>query len=1038
MRTFHALAVLLLVISITNAYPQGALLPVPPDKPAIGMRNPAISPDGSTICFSYLGDLWTVPSTGGVATRLTIFPALNSYPRWSPDGKWIAFASDRDGGYQIYIIPAEGGEVRQITYDTVGNFPNAWSPDGTKILFTSMRDTRFSQQYEIDVRTGVVKTLTHDDMFTRYGVYSPDGKTIAYDRCGLIAYWWRPLYKGSANFDIYTKNLETGDIHRVTDYIGNDMWPMYGATGKHIYYVTDQLTPGVDNLVKIPSDGGKPELVTDWKSDVIRYPDISRNGKVIVYERKGHIYTVSTSGGPSKLVPIIIRTDDRVNNIVHLNLTNNATEAEISPDGKTLALVIRGDIWTIPADKGGDATRLTSNGAKNFDISWSPDSSKLVFVSNQKVYYNIYTIDVKTKEVKTIAEDDTDKNNPMFSPDGKYISYLRSGKQGGLYVIKSDGTGTPLRVAKSDGNNLFDIGITDYSWSPDSKWLAFARRDPTNTWDTWIVPAAGGQEVNVTQYPQENLSPEWTSDGKYLVFFSNRDGQDDVYEVPLQRQKDDDDSSSDKSKKPEEKKPVTVTIDFQGIENRAKRITTQGTQGFQLTPDGKTVVFVSGSNYWSVPVTGGSVTKITSDNQAVGLPRFAQDSDKFWALGPNGTVRLITRSNGSIQNIAFDASMEKDLRQERLEEFNDFWRLLKVGYYDPTMHGTDWDAARKEYEPFLASVGTPEEFAIVLSEMVGTLNSSHSEISPAPGPSFPQTADLGLTFDENYPGPGLKVTDYMPKGPDDDLGPKVKPGEYVMQIDGHDVSWNESMYNYLLGKAGKDVTLLVNSKPDTTGARTVKLKAINFSKWMDLEYERIVHQNRELVNKLSDNRLAYINIRAMDQPSLKKMERELWDKYRNKEGLILDIRDNGGGSTHDDILAQLSRKEYAYTEPRDAPPSSQPYKQWSKPIVLLIDQNSASDAEIFPAGFRALKLGKIIGMPTPGYVIGTYDDKLQDGTGFRIPMWGWYLLNGEDLENRGVKPDIEVDITPKDIAEHKDSQLEAAVNYLLKELPKTK
>jgi tricorn protease len=1017
-----AVCFLLLSLSVTAAFSQGNLLPLPTDQPAFGLRYPSLSPDGSKICFSYIGDLWTVPSTGGVATRLTINPALDGYPRWSPDGKWIAFVSSREGSYDIFLIPSDGGEARRLTQNSMGSFLNDWSPDGSKIIFTSARDTSVLQQYEIDVKTLIVKTLTHDSMFTRYGVYSPDGKSIAYDRSGVTAVWWRPRYHGSANFDIYTESLVTGKIQRITTYDGNDIWPMYSADGKSIYYVSDQLTPGSPNLVYIKIGESKPHILTHQQGDAIRYPCMSRNGKLIVYELGGNLYTVSSAGGASFKVPVIVRSDDQQNNIVHLDLNNGATEAEVSPDGKSLAIDVRGDIWTVPSEKGGEATRLTTNPANDFDFMWSPDSTHLAFVSDRKGNFGIYTIDAKTKEEKVISEDQNDENMPHWSPDGKSIAFLRSGPQAGLYVAAADGKTQPHQVAPSDGNNLFNVGITDYSWSPDSKWLAFSRRDPTNTWDVWVVPAAGGEEHNVTWYPGENVQPEWSSDGKYLVFLSSRDGQDDVYALPLKKEKADD--KTDKTEKAQAaKQPVTVSIDFEDIENRAKRLTTQGVNSFELTPDGTTVVYIAALDYWSVPIAGGTSARITSSKEGTGDPRFSTDSAKFWALGNGGTLKMVTRAGGAVTQIPFDASMFKDLREERKETFNEFWRLIKVGFYDPTMHGVDWNAMRKRYEPMLPSIATPEEFANLLSEMIGELNGSHSEVGPAPGPVFPQTAELGLSFDETYAGPGLKVTGYMPNGPDDDLGPKIKAGEYVMQINGTDVSWNEMMYRTLLDQAGKTVHLLVNSKPDVKGARTVDIKAITRAQWSDLDYERKVKKARAEVEKLSNGKLAYIHIRAMDQPSLKKMERELWGKALEKDGLVLDIRENGGGNTHDEILSQLSRAAYAITKPRDGAPSTQPYQHWGKPIVLLIDQNSASDAEVFPDGFRQLKLGKIVGMHTPGYVIGTYDGKLQDGTSFRVPMWGWYTLSGKDLENRGVRPDVEVDPTPEDIAQHRDFQL---------------
>lgn len=1046
---FH---VCLLSLYIPHALSQGSLLPLPEDKPARNLSFPALSPDAKTLCFTYLGDLWTVPTSGGMATRLTVHEALDGYARWSPDGKWIAFASDRfnragtsgaeQTNYDIFIIPSTGGTARQITYNTSNDFPTDWSPDGSKILFTSIRGTDRFQQYSIDVKTGVVKTLTKDDMFLRYGVYSPDGTTIAYNRAGGTAPWWRPRFHGSANFDIYTKNLKTGKITRVTDYDGADLFPQYSRDGKTIYYASDRLTPGTPNVLASPAVGGKPSLVTKHKGDAVRWITVSRDGTQIAYMYAGDLYTVATTpNAEPKKLNIYAPSDDKQNNSIRLNLTNGATEVEVSPDGKTLALVVRGELWTIPADRGGDATRLTENPANDYDIVWSPDSKKLAFVSDRRGQFDIFTLDVATKEVKPISTDPNDESNPHFSPDGKFIAFLRSGAQGGIYIAAADGTGTPRRVAASKGNNLFGNGIESFSWSPDGQWIAFSRNDALGTNDIYVVPTTGpgGTETNVTYYPGDNLQPQWTKDGKYITFLSTRerDGGADLYALPLQKEKADPDPAS--ATPTAGITPGTVKFDFDDIENRAKRLTTQGSGGYQITPDGKNIIFQSAvggpPDFFVVPVSGGQVRRLTTTGEATSAPRFGSDSSKFYALGAGGTVKVIALG-GPAQTIAWSARMEFDRRAEIAQAFNEFWRRMNVAFYDPNLHGTDWVEVRKRYEPLLPYIGTKEEFANFLSMMVGELNASHSEIGPAPGQPGATTADLGMTFDEDYAGPGLKVTEYMPKGPNDDLGPKVKVGEYILAIDGQDVSWNESMYKTLLDKAGKTVELTVNATPTKEGARVVKIKPITPAQWNELHYENDVRESRAQVEKLSGGRLGYIHIQAMNVPSLRKMERELWGKVREKDGLVLDLRGNGGGNTHDQILGQLSRMAYGYDQPRDGMRATQPVRHFDKPIILLINQNSASDAEIFPYGFRQLKLGKIVGMPTPGYIIGTYPGTLQDGTSYRIPMVGWFTLDGKDMENNGVKPDIIVEMTPDDIAARRDRQLEVAVETLLKDLPR--
>ena len=1010
------------------------LLMLPEDRPVRGMNWPALSPDGKTLCFVYLGDLWTVPAAGGVAIPLTEHEALDAYPHWSPDGKFIAFTSTRTGNSDIFLVPAQGGAARQVTYNATADWVTDWSPDGTKLLFYSVRDTHSFALFSIDLRTRAIKKLSNDEEALRYAAWSPDSKTIAYSRSGQP--WWRAWYRGSVASSTVIEDLSTGKVRTLVKTNTQQLWPIYAPDGKSLYITMIYGSNNTPNLYRVPFDGGTPVAVTKYASDAVRYPSIARNGSRLCYLYNGDLFTARPDGSEAKKISIICRSDDKINN-QERRVVSGASEVELAPDGRQLALVIQGNIWLVPTS-GGDAKQLTNDPSTNDDMIWSPDGTKLAFISDRGNQPDLYTIDVKTKALTRLTSDRDAKSNTQWSPDGKWISFAKAGSQAGVYVVASTG-GAPARLlAAGNGNNNFGQGITSHSWSPDSRWVAFARMDRYTTTDVWVVPAIGGTAINVTRYPNVNGVPKFTKDGHHLLFVSDRTGGG-LFRIPLEKEDEAPVDDSAPKKKPEDRSK-NVKIDFEDIQDRAKLVMGGGLVDYTPQPDGQRVVVSTGGGFISVGIKGGPATPLTASPELGGGIEFVPDGSRFYYMGANGTPRSLANQPGppqSPQVVSFSAELLFDRRALIRQAFNEFYRKFGSDFYDAKMHGVDWAALRARYEPLLQGVGTPEEFANLLSEMVGEVNSSHSEISPASRPSGPQQATLGIFYDDSYTGPGLKVASVMSKGPADLPSTRLNPGDYILSIDGKDVAMNEDYYQTLHDKAGKVLDLLVNSKPAKEGARTLKLKAISTTDWTNLEYEAEVRHNRELVDKLSGGRLAYIHIRNMDGPSLAKFERELYSEALLKDGLVLDIRGNGGGNTHDKILEDLSRHVYGYTQPRDGLRQMQPVRAFTKSVVLLINQNSYSDAEIFPAGFRALKLGKVVGISTPGYVIGTYSGRLVDGTSYRLPMWGFYTADGKNMENLGIPPDVTVENKPEDVVAGKDRQLETAVQLLLKETPAT-
>lgn len=1008
----------------------------------VGMNTPALSPDGRVICFSYRGDLWTVSAEGGEARRLTIHPAHDAYPRWSPDGAWIAFASSRypsqSSNYDVFIMPSSGGEPRRLTYHTANDYPCDWSADGKRILLQAIRQRDGWQAIELDIETGRTRSLTSERGLVRYAAYSPDNKRIAYALGARTATWWRPLYRGSANMDIWVKDLEAGSVQRVSTYEGMDMWPMFSADGASVCYVSDVLTPGAPNLVMAALREPRPVRLTGHEVGAVTWPSIARDGRHIVYLHEGSLYLYSFERNSSRKVTVMVASDVATNRVRRVTLRNGATELEVAPDGETLGLVVRGDVWSVPA-KGGEAERLTRDPSHDYDFVWSPDGKSIAFVSDRSGAFGVYVMDAKTHAVRPVAVGEHESGSPQFSPDNKYISWLASGPEGGLYTAPVDGSGPPVRVAHSAGNNRFGVGIASYAWSPDGRWLAFSRRDRRNTTDIWIVPAVGGEAVNVTRYPGSNDAPRWSSDGKFLVFLSSRERSQgmDLYALPLLKPSRRESTGSGGEGR-------EVRIDFEDIHLRARRLTTLGVTAFELSPDGKMAFglasFGAGPDVFAVPLGGGPLQRLSTTGDHAGPPRFgAKASGRFWCLTSGGGVRSYAQQAGGWQPsaVSFEAFVELDRGAELRQSFHEFWRSIRSGFYDPDMHGVDWTRVRERYERLLAGVETPEEFAFfVLAPMAGELNASHMEILPPTRGDEPEVAELGLEYDETHDGPGVRVTGFLRDGPASDNGPLIKPGEYILRIQGEEVTWGERLWKALAGRAGKETELVVNASPSEEGARTLKITPAPSQRIRELRYEEEVRQARAAATRLSGGRVAYIRIQAMDPPSLSRFERELWSETEGAEALVLDVRDNGGGSTHDAVLATLSRTLYGFTKPRDGEPSTQPWRLWTGPIALLVNENSASDTELLALGFQHLRLGPVIGRPTPGYVIGTYSATLQDGTSYRIPMWGWYDVAMAELENRGVKPDILVENGAAEPGSPEDRQLQEAVKELLRLLEK--
>jgi tricorn protease len=988
-------------------------------------RTPDISPDGRLVAFSYLGDVWVVPTIGGVARPVTMHEAHDLNPVFSPDGRRLAFSSNRHGSYDVFVVPVEGGRPRRLTEDSASDVVCGWSPDGKHVLFASTRSTTFPPSYElftVSTDGGRARAVTRTE--GRDGAFSPRGDQIAYVRGPGSSN--RKGYRGSSNDDVWLCNADGTNHRRLTDFNGQDGSPMWSPDGQTVYYVSEVAgTPA--NVVKQPAAGGKPEAITHHADDGVRRARLSSGGEWIVYQCGADLWVVSTKGGSPRRIAIEVHADDKVNPERTVTLTQGASEFALSADERHVAFAVHGELFLMPIT-GGRATRLTDSPANDHGIAWSPDGKKLVFASDRTGQEDLYLLEPDDPErpelvkasrfkVRQLTNTKEEELGASFAPDGRRLGFIRGGK---LWTMNPDGTD-----AKAVVN---DTQVVDFEWSPDSKWLAYSRMDGSFASELYVVPATGGTARNVTRYATFNVGVTWSKDNHKLAFLSQRRNALSLYVLSLQ-------------KPAAAGAPASSEIDWDDIHLRVQQPAPLGVEEGAISPDGGRVAFRSrtqnGDDLWVASSNGGQVTRVTTGSLAPQQITWSRRlSDVVYFRDNQGSLRLArANSFGTPERVGFSAKMTIRREEEYAEMFEQSWRALAEHFYDPAFHGVNWESVRTKYRPLAKHVVLKEDLYALINLMLGELNASHLGITGHFGPPLEEaTADLGLLFDEAYPGPGLKVAEVLKRGPADKRGLNLKAGDVVMAIDGVELTPKLGLCRVLNGKAGENVVLHVTSTPaDAKSRRRVEMQAISRARAGDLMYERWVERNARRVAELSGGKVGYIQLQSMDDAGLDQFVRALYSDNFEKEAIVLDVRYNGGGFTHDQVLNYLGAKEHTIFRQRDGGQGLvlRSYdRKWTKPTALLINNRSYSDAEIFPSAFRQLRLGKLVGQPTGGHVIGTYSIRLIDGSQFRIPRTGVFTASGVNMEREGVPPDVYVEEHPDQLARGLDPQLDRAVEVV--------
>ncbi len=1041
---------------------------------------PAISPDKSEIAFVSGGDIWTVPANGGEARLLVSHPAVESRPIYSPDGKQLAFISARTGNGDIYILNFTNGELKRLTFDDSNDQLDSWSRDGRWIYFSSSSKdiSGMNDVFRVNPQGGTPMQVSADRYTTEFfSAASPDGKTVAFTARGISnGQWWR---KGSSNID--TSEIWTwsdGNYQRVTDDGARETWAMWSGDGQTIFYVSDK---GTAQNVWSKKLNGQAQQITNFKDGRVLWANISNDGKTIVFERDFRIWKLDTDSKRADAVAITLRGTPSLPSVERLRLSDQIQELELSPDGKKVAFVVHGEVFAASATDGGDATRVSNSLANEFDIAWSPDSKRLVYASGRNGVDQIFSYDFTTNAETQITNTQSQDIFPRFSPDGKQIAFQRGMKEIFVFDVASK---SEKKVATGTFKRPPVNATRPFVWSPDSNWIAYlstGERQFTNVHTANVETGKSGQVSYVANVNSNTLS--WSPDGTFIMYVSSQrtetaqvaridllprtpqfreDQFRDLFNEQVPRrnptpqpgatpaptpQPSPQPSSQPSPSGTETKKDDTkkVDVDFQNIRRRLSFLPL-GVDVFYeaISPNGKYALFIASAagqqNIYVYPLEELTreplvAKQITSTTGFKSGAQFTPDSREIIYL-ENGRINFINIDNRQSRPLNVTAEMDVDFSKEKMEVFKQAWGILNEHFYDSNYHGVNWQQIKATYEPLIAGAQNADVMRRLLNLMVGELNASHN------GASSPFNANLqaapvgklGLRFDRiTYEQTGkLKITEVIALSPSAN-SKEIKVGQFLLAIDGQTIDGKTNIDELLSNKTNRKVSLAISD--DGTTKREVVIKPISTGVEKNLLYRQWVEDNRAYVDRISNGRLGYVHIPDMSSNSLQQLYNDLDADNYKREGVVIDIRNNNGGFVNVYAIDVFARRGYFTMTPRGLPSGNARtnlgQRSLEKPTILITNRHSLSDAEDFSEGYRTLKLGKVVGEPTAGWIIYTSGTSLIDGTNLRLPFIKITTNEGVNMELNPRPVDIPVKRPIGESFQNKDSQLDTAVKELL-------
>ena len=1079
--TFHFFAACVIAIALLAvAVPASAQMPAT-DATDTWYRDAALSPDGSTILFTAFGDIHAVPATGGTARPLTTHAAYEGMPVWSSDGSMIAFASDRNGSFDVFVMPADGGPARRLTHHDSDDRPADFSPDDERVLFASARgDSKESsyfptgalpELYEVSVEGGTPTRRLSTP--AEQAVWSPDGSQIVYREEKAYESDLRKHDTSAFARDLWTYDVASGEHTKVTDFTGADHDPAWSSDGDALYYLSERS--GTFNVWRLDLASDTPTQITTHTMHPVRDLSIADDG-TLAYTHHGMLYRRAPGGSP-EAVDVQMPVARTVNDPTPMALAGQVDEYDVGPDGEDVVYVARGDVFVTSIEYG-TTVQITKTPEQERSASFAPDGRSVVYASERAGRWAIYetslTDDDEPRfsvatafEEQRVYETDGEAFQPRYSPDGENIAFIQN--RDAIMALDRE-TGDVNELYGPTLNYSYSDGDLTYTWSPDSRWVSadFVPRGYLFYTDIGIAPADGSAEprdISVNGY--SDAQPTWHDNGEILYWISDRygershgswGGEVDVVAAFLTQEAWDrfhmnaeeralleneaeasdegmeDDMEDASASGDDEVEPVS--IEWEHIDDRTARLTIHSSDlaDAALTSDATTLyylaAFESGYDLWMHDFVEGETRRVTKlgARQSAGIE--LTNDDKTAIVRADGRLMKVDLAAGTATPL--EMTPEKVVRAdaERDYLFEHVWRQVKDKFYAADLHGVDWAQMKAEYAAKLDGVATQRDFAILLSEMLGELNASHTGARYRPrDPDATSTGSLGVIYDLSDTSDGIVIDEILPGGPLSKVDLGVEAGMAIVAVNGTPITGTENLYAHLNRTVDERVRLTLRDAEDET--MDVVTKPISGSQESNMRYERWVERRRAIANEVSDGRIGYLHVRSMNDTGFRQTFSELFGRNIDKDAVVVDTRFNGGGWLHDDLLVLLSGERYFNLRPRGRVVRGEPMERWTKPSAVLMNEGNYSDAYMFPFAYDKFDVGPTVGMPVPGTGTAVWWETLHTGDiVFGIPQLP-ALDDGEPVENRQLEPDVKVNNPPEAAAAGRDEPLEAAVQTLL-------